>query len=103
MATGKIDKLVSSLYGLSQLKCVLNSSEAINFDTEQRFCIYFNASASSGTKPFTGNGYLFTIVRDTAGTALQIAFPNSVDAGNPKIRTNLVGTSWTAWKTISVS
>lgn len=83
---------------------ITNQTETINFDTENRFVVYTNTSASSGTKPtgVTANGWLFTIVRDNTLTKLQFFHVASSSNFDIYMRTMSSG-SWGAWKSITFS
>ena len=72
------------------------ATTVIDFDTEDSLAIYFNMSSSTGTKPpFTGNGYLFNVLR-SSNNVTQFAVDNA-GTGNVWMRQKISGT-WNDWE-----
>ena len=75
------------------------TTQIVDFDTENEFFTYVNFGQSTGTKPpTTGNGFLITFVRDTENTKIQFYF--STTDNNQRIWYRLKFMSWGNWRYI---
>ena len=97
MASGTMySNAVTDLYGED------TATEVIDFDTEERFIVYYNGANSTGTKPTTANGYLITIVR--AGEATKVQFCTAAQRTDFVLyMRKMFSSTWGSWKSVTFS